>query len=132
MKWKTCVDLIRKNTPDVIAIYLFGSFAKGEETTHSDVDLAVLLPHPIEVQTRFKIQEKLSILVQRDVDLVFLFEASPILAMQVLKNGKILDVSNEHEHQLYSTKTMCMYQDFKFFRARMEQDLLNRLGKYHG
>ena len=38
------VSLIRATVPDVIAVYGFGSMARGQATADSDVDLAVLAP----------------------------------------------------------------------------------------
>lgn len=37
-------DALHTALPDAWAIYVFGSFARGEEWPDSDLDLAVLLP----------------------------------------------------------------------------------------
>jgi uncharacterized protein len=45
------------NTGIVSRIFLFGSYARGEETSNSDIDLCVLSPvkdkHPIELMVAF-------------------------------------------------------------------------------
>jgi predicted nucleotidyltransferase len=37
-------DALLAALPDVWAIYVYGSFARGDEWPNSDIDLAVLLP----------------------------------------------------------------------------------------
>src|SRR5439155_12953278 len=72
------------------AMWIFGSAAAGRERPESDIDLAVLvkrLPSPLE---RITLREELGSALARPVDLVFLEDASPILAMQVLGKGRLV------------------------------------------
>ena len=84
------VDRLRRDLPDVIAVYRFGSTARGDASDSSDVDLAVLTPTPIPPVRRFEVQEELAAIVGRDVDLVDLLTASPVLAVQVVAHGQLL------------------------------------------
>lgn len=83
------VETIRAAIPDVIAIYLFGSAARGDANASSDLDLAVLAPRGLEAQARFHLQESLAAVAGRDVDLVDLRAASSVMRAQVL-NGDVL------------------------------------------
>lgn len=82
------VKAIRTALPDVVAVYRFGSTAKGVDRPDSDVDLAVLSSAPLPALTRFELQERLASLLRRPVDLVDLKTASTVMAMQVVANGR--------------------------------------------
>lgn len=72
---------------NIIAIYLFGSHAKGKTKKDSDVDLGVLFFKDIGGFERIDIETDLSNLLKRDVDLVDMKKASPLLRHQVYKCG---------------------------------------------
>jgi predicted nucleotidyltransferase len=40
----TARDTVLATLPDVWAVYVYGSFARGEDWPDSDLDIAVLLP----------------------------------------------------------------------------------------
>lgn len=44
------VDALRGVVPEATTLYLYGSTASGEAGPHSDIDLAVLAPAPIELK----------------------------------------------------------------------------------
>ncbi len=83
-------ELLRAEVADVIAVYRFGSTARGDAGPDSDVDLAVLARAPLPAVRRFEIQEALAARLGRDVDLVDLLGASTVMRMQVLSTGKLL------------------------------------------
>ncbi|MEG3072163.1 MAG: nucleotidyltransferase domain-containing protein [Candidatus Syntrophopropionicum ammoniitolerans] len=75
-----------KNDQDIVAIYLFGSFAAGMQTPLSDIDLAIILDHNLPPSRYFKKKLDLlaivtSLLKTDAVDLVILNQAaaSPII-----------------------------------------------------
>lgn len=78
--------------PRLVAAYLFGSRARGDATTHSDLDIAVwleerpttLLSYPFEVPG--ELEQALGV----PVDLVVLNGAPSDLVHRVLRDGKLL------------------------------------------
>jgi uncharacterized protein len=84
------VERIRAAAPDAIAIYLFGSAARGDGNAASDLDLALLTPRPLDPAARFALQEDLAALARRDVDLVDLRSASTVMRVRVLRDGRLL------------------------------------------
>jgi len=76
--------------PLTVAVYQFGSSVSDQSTAASDLDLAVLTTGLIDPVVRFDCAQELSRLVGRDVDLVDLRAASPVMAMQVLATGRLL------------------------------------------
>ena len=86
------VDSIRKQFPEVVAIYLFGSRADGTATPESDYDLAVLLPDgkKIDPVFLFNLTLDLSATINQDLDLIDLNACSTVLAFQIVMKGKMI------------------------------------------
>ncbi len=70
------------------ALFVFGSEAEGTGHRGSDLDLAALLRRRPDALELLDAQTALEAIVGRDVDLVDLAAASPILARQVLRHGR--------------------------------------------
>jgi predicted nucleotidyltransferase len=87
---RALVDLLRNAVDGLIAVYRFGSTAEGVSHPASDTDVAVLARAPIPAVARFEIQEHLASRLGRDVDLVVLTAASPVMAIQVVARGRLL------------------------------------------
>jgi uncharacterized protein len=84
------VDELRRALDGLVAIYLFGSAARGSAHRTSDLDIAVLGDRPLDATARFDIQERLASRLGRDVDLVDLATATPVMAIQVVTAGQLL------------------------------------------
>jgi uncharacterized protein len=102
------IEFARQAIPDLIALYRFGSQAKGNGRPDSDVDLAVLARHPIPALRRFELAQELAAQLHRDVDLVDLRTASTVMRMQVISTGECLftvsdRLQGEFEDLVYST-----------------------------
>ena len=78
----------------VVLAYLFGSHAEGTARSSSDVDFAVLLPPGTPREKFFRVRldltNALMDVFHRDVDVVILNEAPPLLAHQVVKFGRVV------------------------------------------
>ena len=109
------------------ALWLFGSEAAGRATAESDVDLAALfrrVPSPMEL---FGAQQDIGELLGRDVDLVDLDHASPILAMQVLSHGELLLDGNPRRRIDFVAHAPGRYEDLMITRRPVERALLGRV-----
>ena len=75
------------NEKNILVAYLFGSYARGVETLQSDADIAVLLSEVPEKHLEYylHLERKLAEALEKDVDLVFLNDAPPLLKYQVIK-----------------------------------------------
>ncbi len=76
--------------PNLLAVYLFGSFAKRENDAQSDVDLAVLLAGRGEPITLWQIGQDIAAMINRDVDLIDLRLASTVMQYQIITQGQRL------------------------------------------
>jgi predicted nucleotidyltransferase len=78
---------------DVVAAYLFGSVARGEATSASDVDVAVLLrddPPPGLAGLALPLEGELERRIGRPVQLVVLNRAPVDLVHRVLRDGILI------------------------------------------
>jgi len=109
------IEYIREAVPDLIALYRFGSQAKGTSRPDSDVDLAVLTRDPIPNLRRFELAQELAIRLHRDVDLVDLRTASTVMRMQVISTGECLDAPDQSARREFE---MYAYSDY----ARLNEE----------
>jgi uncharacterized protein len=78
---------------DVAAAYLFGSVARGEDHASSDIDVGLLFVQdpPARLESMgFELQDELTLLLKRKVDLVVLNHASCDLVRRVMVDGLLL------------------------------------------
>jgi uncharacterized protein len=116
-------EYIRKAVPGLIALYRFGSQAKGTARPGSDVDLAILSRESVPNLRRFELAQELAIRLHRDVDLVDLRSASTVMRMQVISTGESLDAPNELARREFE---MYVYSDYARLNEE-RQDILKRI-----
>lgn len=79
--------------PGVVAVYLFGSVARGTDGPSSDVDVAVLFEEPPPARLggpRLVLEGELERALGRRVDLIVLNQAPADLGIRVLRDGHLL------------------------------------------
>ena len=78
-------------TKPVLKAWVFGSFARGEASSQSDVDILVVLDHSQTVgMDFFGMYEELKDLLGRDVDLVTEQSLAPFARKSVEKDRKLV------------------------------------------
>jgi uncharacterized protein len=131
MNDSSLIEYIRQSVPSLIALYRFGSQAKGTARRDNDVDLAVLARDPIPNLRRFELAQELAVQLHCDVDPVNLRTASTVMRMQILSTGTGLDTQDESARQEFE---MHSYSDY----ARLNEErreILKRIsasGLVHG
>jgi len=81
-----------KSHPNVIAIYLFGSHAKGEATPLSDIDIAAILENPTPES-----EADIGSLSSPEIDIVLLHRLPLHIKYEVFKYGKEIFVRDEEK-----------------------------------
>ena len=110
---------IIKSDPNVIAIYLFGSHAKGEATPLSDIDIAVILENPTPES-----EADIGSLSSPEIDVV-LFHRLPLhIRYEVFKYGKEIFARDEEKLLEIKLRVMREYLD----TARMYRIISEVLG----
>jgi uncharacterized protein len=102
---------------DVVVAYLFGSVARGQANSRSDVDLAVLLDPNLGSEACLERQLQLMVALDdfadREVQVTLLNRASPLLAYQVIRDGFLLYERNQAGRVAFEVHTMKVYFDVK-------------------
>jgi predicted nucleotidyltransferase len=114
--------LARKKGIDLV--FLFGSSVSRHLLPASDVDIGILFGSVPSVSRINALTVELSSLLRREVDLVVLNHASPILKMQVLKKGMLVLAKDLKVYHQFFVDTMNQYDDLKRIRKTCEDNIL--------
>ena len=109
---------------DILLAFLFGSFASKRIRRSSDVDIGILFKTVPDRDAINGVAEELSLILRREIDLVILNQASPVLKMQILKNGILLYASKRKLFYQFFTDTVNQYDDLKQIRKICEENIL--------
>jgi len=99
--------------PNVLFAFIFGSYVKGRDKRESDLDVAVFFNNPPEGLDLLGYINKLSDILEKDVHLIVLNNASPMLRHQVVKYGIRLIKKDESLYTRFREKTMTDYEEYK-------------------
>ena len=113
------------NEPDLVAVYLYGSYGTPDQTPLSDVDLALLfaddeVPTPKEHVTL--IGRIIEALREDDVSVTLLNRAPLAFQHRVLAQGRRLLVRDEIAHADFVERTVTRYGDFAVDEARFFEE----------
>lgn len=106
-------EVVLTAIPDALAIYVFGSFAKGEAWPSSDLDLAVLLPPGTTIPDLLGLQSDLACSVGREVDLVDLRRAGDVLRGEVLRSGLTIYEADHGAVLGWEAEAMTRYGEYR-------------------
>jgi len=120
----------------VVALFSFGSLAKGALKPLSDLDFAVLVSNNLDPTERFEKHLNLiglfnQVLKTDEIDLVLLNDVPMGFSFNIIFSGRLLYCRNRYELDDFMEKTVKFYLDFKFFRDEFDRVFLEGIG-YHG
>ena len=111
--------------PDIQLIILFGSTARGDARRDSDIDVAVLA---VEAFDPISMTNDISgYLGTSCVDVVDLRRASPLLALEVLRHGRLLYESHPGNYAAFYSLALRRYVDTAKLRVAQQQAIRNFL-----
>jgi len=113
-----------KRRHKILLAFLFGSFASNCSRPSSDVDIGILFETVPDIYVINGLTEELSSILPREADLVVLNHASPVLKMQILKNGILIYSSNKKYFHQFFADTVNQYDDLKRIRKNCEDSIL--------
>lgn len=103
------VKILNQKIKDIISIYLFGSFQKGQMRKDSDIDIAILLDGALDNITRWEISCILTDKLDKDVDLINLRDASTVMKAQIVTRGKCIYESDKKKRDLFEMYSLSDY-----------------------
>ncbi len=104
-------------------VYLFGSESKGTARPDSDIDIAYVSETKLDAYERFLLAQQLASLMNRDVDLIDLDEASTVMQMEIISQGTPIYCKDPSLRQARASRVYKMY-------ARLNEerrDILQRI-----
>jgi predicted nucleotidyltransferase len=106
-------DALLAAFPNAWTIYVYGSFARGDESPASDIDLAVLLPEEESIDDLMGVMSAVSAHVHREVDLVDLRKVGDVLRREVLAEGHTLYISRPDAVLEWEGNAISRYQHYR-------------------
>ena len=122
-KIQTLITECLNKYDDIRLVFLFGSIAAGHHTEASDIDLAILFKTEPDFYYLDDIKNSLSVFIKREIDIVVLNDAPPIIKMQALKKGIPL-IKKGEAYEEFFTRTVEEYADLKITRKEIEDNIL--------
>ncbi len=114
--------------PDVLGVWLFGSFAEGRARPDSDVDIAILPEQPLELDDDYLEKlGRLSMRFGRLVDLVDLRMAPPVLRFEVFSEGMRIAARDPVACDFFETTAISAYQRLNVERREIMEAERERL-----
>jgi predicted nucleotidyltransferase len=115
----------------LVAAYGFGSMFGGEPAADSDVDIALLFDEDaLDDRQRFdmaaRIHGELQRVSPREVDLVVLNGAPPLLADRIVRGGHVLFGEADPRRVAFEHRSLIEYLDFLPVLERYDRALLAR------
>ena len=114
---------------DIIFAYIFGSYAQNKIREDSDIDIAIYLKNKLDIDTYLEIKMELSEATKREVDVVILNDATPLLKYEIYKNNILLFTRDETVESNYKVKTLFEYDDMKKYLDLSYNKMIERLRK---
>jgi predicted nucleotidyltransferase len=100
---------------------VFGSFGTPSFGPESDLDVAVSFPRALPAMDLVSLAGRLETAAGRRVDVVDLRRADPVIAMQVLRNGRPILVAEPRALAEFQMYTPPRYFDWKITRRPIEE-----------
>lgn len=101
---------------DILAILLYGSVVKGEDTPHSDIDICIVAPSCKDKRSLLnEIYRKLDVYLKK-YDVRFFEELPLYIQINILENNKIIYSKNVYE----------LYEYFYYFRKLWDDQAMRQ------
>lgn len=107
--------------PRIMALYLFGSRGRHEETEHSDIDIGVLFRHEQTLRDVLLLEDSLEQRLGVKVDLVDVGRASAFLALDIIRGERVFCIDEDRcdEFDLYVMRRAGDLAPFERERRRL-------------
>ncbi|PEC50921.1 DNA polymerase subunit beta [Bacillus sp. AFS077874] len=116
--------LIKKINP--YAIFLFGSAAQDRMRPDSDYDIAYLSDSKLSNYERFLLSQELANIINYNVDLIDLINASTVFQAEIIHNGKVIYCADDERRINFEMKTLKMYAKLNEERIEILKNIKKR------
>lgn len=126
-KIRETVEDVLSGREEIVAVYLFGSFAKGTEHSQSDVDIGLILDKELDFSEESKLEAELSNKLGRKADLRILNNQDNRFVYNVLRKGELLFTQKQDKKHTFEQKVLRKYLDMKPFHEEYDRFVKQRL-----
>lgn len=115
---------------EVVAAYLFGSYARKKNRLMSDVDIAVILTNTgkdLANQKRLQYMVELSRILRKDIHPVIMNTASEELLRKIFSKGKCIQVNDSRALSRYRTYAIAQIAEFGHYRETLQKGFIQKL-----
>ena len=115
---------------DIVAVYLFGSYAGGHERAVSDVDLAILFDSHDRSTVNRRLDNYLVDLpriLRKDVHLTAMNFACEVLLKQIFTKGKCLVVNDSKKMAYFKMIAFSKIVNFHYYHRQMKSGMIRRV-----
>ena len=123
-----------KKVPNVIAVYLFGSYAEGRAKDTSDLDLAFLLDAKArkedlteDVGPVYTVSVQIGTKLGVQTDVTVLNDSSIEMAYEIVTQGRCIYDADSDRRLEYESRVKGMYFDFRPFLEKLRADTIARI-----
>jgi hypothetical protein len=126
-----------RQRPEILAVYLFGSVARGQAGPLSDLDIALLLePAHRRLADSFayqasRLSDLMALLETDAVDLVLLPAPSPLLQHRILRDKRVLFCRNDRRRLTFEIRASQTYLDLQPLYAAQTRRFFERVRAGH-
>jgi predicted nucleotidyltransferase len=116
--------------PEIVACYLFGSYAGGRQRQGSDVDVAFLLEASVSrsqyFDSKLDYHNGLARLLRLDIHPVIMNDAGEVLLEQIFSKGITVFTRDPQELSRFRAIRFSMIAEFAPYRNRMEEAIFRK------
>ncbi len=117
---------------EVVAVYLYGSYARGEPSPFSDVDVGVLLAKNVPTEKYLDVELELTDSISRilghpEVEVRVLNKTPVVFRYEIVRDGCLAYCSDEDVRVEFEASTMVEYFDFKYVLDEYYRYLAKRI-----
>lgn len=123
---ETIIHLIRAEVPEVQVVYVFGSYAAGQENEQSDLDIAFLAEATLSGVDLYNVRQNLAAKLKKDVDVIQLREASLVLRNEVVQGGGPIFTAEGFDRPYYEMLAISTFLDFQETTRALREDIKKR------
>lgn len=106
-----------RTLPEIVAVYVFGSFAKGEVGKESDLDIAFIVENKKRTDEHKLYEAIRTVSLPADLDMVVADSASsPLLLFEIVSTGKRIFARSEDEAIAFEAYVLKTYYDTSHMR----------------
>jgi uncharacterized protein len=125
------VEILRRDVPDLIAVYVHGSFGTPRQRPASDLDIAILAGAPLRAERRLALAAAVGEASGREADIADLRTASTVFRSRVVAEGECVFEGDETARREFEMRSLSAYALLNEERAGIIEDIRKR-GSIHG